>query len=298
MIEELLEMLPPSYKEEIESLENIDEIQEIRIRIGRPLEVVRRHVPLFLPPVGTREAIDQIVGRATHFSVYRFQDDIKKGFLTVKGGHRIGLSGEAVATGEKISNIEPVSFLNIRVAREARVRQQAWMETLLSKRRLLNTVIVGPPYSGKTTILRQLTKWLSDDRSAGFKVSMIDERSELAACYQGLPQLDVGKRTDVLDRCPKSEGISLMIRSMSPEVIVVDEVDGEEDTMALKRAIGAGVSVLCTTHADDWEGLEYRLGSLFPYMERFVFLPRLNQNHRSLVIYQNTYEEVKRVDLL
>ncbi len=173
--------------------------------------------------------------------MYAVREEIRNGFVTVEGGHRVGLCGSAVMTGNSISYVKNVSGLNYRFAREITTAAAEIEEHVRDK----NTLIISPPGCGKTTILRDLIRRISD---SGIKVSVIDERREIAGMYDGVPSFDIGANTDVLCGAPKAEGIMMMLRSMSPEVIAVDELADEAEMEAVKKAYASGVRVIATMH--------------------------------------------------
>jgi stage III sporulation protein AA len=186
-------------------------------------------------------------------SIYAYQDEIKCGFITLRGGHRIGITGKAVMEGSSIRNIKDISALNIRVSREVPGCAEKLMRYVTNRgNQVFNTLIISPPQCGKTTMLRDMARLLSDGMQEpcfdGIKVGIIDERSEIAACYRGVPQNCVGMRTDVLDSCPKRIGIDIMLRSMSPKVIITDEIGNQGDKDAIMRVVNAGVKIITSAH--------------------------------------------------
>nr|WP_199620201.1 stage III sporulation protein AA [Paenibacillus alkalitolerans] len=249
--------------------------EEIRVREGRPLEVGFSGGFAFVegsgritddPRLGlhpTRDDCLKLLDMATNHSLYTMEEQLKRGYITVAGGHRIGLAGRAVLERGAVRGLKEIGGFNIRIAREARGCAERLLPCLWDGRRnmLASTLIVSPPQRGKTTILRDLARTVAQTR----KVGIVDERSEIAACVDGRPSFDVGPRTDVLDACPKAEGIMMMIRAMSPEVIFVDEIGREEDTAAVIEALHAGIAVVATAHGLDLDDVRRRptLASLF-----------------------------------
>ncbi|SDD43826.1 stage III sporulation protein AA [Paenibacillus sp. UNCCL117] len=274
-------------------------LQEIRIREGRPLEASWGGGYGFISGEGawsrspegayrpTRQDCAALLELLTQHSMYTFEEELKRGFLTIQGGHRVGLAGRTVIEQGKVKYIKEVSGFNIRIAREWKQAGKAVLPHLLDPRHgnLLRTLVVSPPQLGKTTLIRDLARLLSGgDEAAGrraFKVGIVDERSEIAAAVRGVPGFDLGPRTDVLDGCPKAEGMMMMIRSMSPEVLVADEIGRAEDAAALHEALHAGISVIATAHGRDVEDIRRRpiLKELLQdgVFERFVVLSPAGQ---------------------
>jgi stage III sporulation protein AA len=260
----LLERLPAPMQEQLE---------EIRIREGRPLEIGFRGQSRFMTEDGLlRQTADaaykpspdtcrKLLERITNYSLYAMEEELRRGFITVSGGHRIGLAGRTILDGGVVRGIRDIGAFNIRVAREVIGAGANLLPRLLDRNRktLHSTLILAPPQQGKTTLVRDIARmvsygqWSAHELSGwqGRKVGIVDERSEIAACVRGIPSFDVGPRTDVMDACPKAEGMMMLLRSMSPEVLVVDEIGRPEDAEAIREASHAGVSVVATAHAYD-----------------------------------------------
>lgn len=242
-------------------------VDEIRLRVGRPILLISRGNQLwFLSKSGqtcrtpqpdclsvTRELMDECVRCMSGYSLHSVQNSLTNGFLTLKGGHRAGFSGSVAWEGDKVTAVRRVDSVNIRIARSIK---GAADEIIRFYRRcgMAGTLIVGPPSSGKTTILKDLCRQLSNGEAGEVrKVALIDERGEIAASYRGTPQNDVGWNTDVFDGYPKSIGFDIAVRCMSPDVIVCDEIGGNGDAESLLRGVNAGVTVLATIHAASFE---------------------------------------------
>ncbi|MGE5507997.1 MAG: stage III sporulation protein AA [Chitinophagales bacterium] len=242
-------------------------LEEVRLRSGRPLMVcyggreglVARSGGLCLDLQAaylvTPEDCQAAVQRLTRSSLYALEEELRNGYLTLPGGHRVGFVGRAVVEGGRLKALRHLSGLNLRLSREVKGAADAVLPHLVDgiRHELCSTLVLSPPQAGKTTLLRDLCRQVSEGRPAlglpGRKVVIVDERSELAGCYEGLPQCDVGPRTDVLDACPKAEGIALVLRAMSPEVIVTDELGRPEDVAAVTEAVRTGVAVVSSAHA-------------------------------------------------
>ena len=242
-------------------------LQEIRLRVNAPFAVIYDNNELFFTDIiVTIDEVRQCLQYISSYSVYAHQEDIKRGFITLKGGHRAGLAGQAISDNGRITGQKNISFINIRVAHELhgcsdKIMDFIWKGNILK-------LIISPPGCGKTTLLRDTIRQLSygmpksvmQNATAykGVRVGVIDERSEIAACYEGVPQNDVGPRTDVLDQACKADGMMLMLRSMSPQVIAVDELGGIEDINAVRYLMHCGCIVLATAHGYDFEEISGR----------------------------------------
>ncbi|PTM58517.1 stage III sporulation protein AA [Desmospora activa] len=261
-IREMLELLPRSVYTRLE---------EVRIREGRPLEVITPERSWFLGRSGLERGVEQayipskedctkILNLISHHSLYALEEELRRGYVTIEGGHRIGLVGPAVVEGGRVRRLRSISGFNLRIAREVRGAAREVMPYLFRDGRLFNTLIVSPPQCGKTTLLRDLVRIVSEGEGniPSYKVGVVDERSEIAGCVEGVPQHDVGPRTDVLDACPKAEGMMMMIRSMSPELLVVDEIGRQEDGDAVFEAMHAGVALFTTAHGRSLEEVSRR----------------------------------------
>lgn len=240
-----------------------NQLEEIRLRLGRPLWIRLTDGEWFLTPDGslTREArkaylvreedIMRSLAAVSENSVYALEEELRRGFITIRGGHRVGLAGKAVIEKGRIKTLKEFSSLVYRIARDVPGCADRIVPAVLNQNgEPMSTIIISPPGCGKTTILRDLACQLSNGtRGKSFNVVIVDERSELAGCFRGVPQLAVGDRTDILDGCPKAEGIMMAIRALSPRIVVTDELGRSEDCEAIKECLNAGVTVLATAHA-------------------------------------------------
>lgn len=237
---------------------DFSKLQEIRLRIGRELYVVYDNKETFLKDKGkchitTREEVRETMEYISQYSLYAYEQQIRQGFITVEGGHRAGISGQVIQSNERIKTISNVSSINIRVAHQVKGCADCVLPYVVCQEEFLHTLVISPPGCGKTTLIRDIIRQISNGNQylKGVTVGVADERSELAACYQGIAQNDLGLRTDILDGCPKGEGILLLIRSMSPNVIAVDEVGTQEDFQSLKYALTCGCKLLASIHGKD-----------------------------------------------
>ena len=238
-------------------------LQEIRIRAGQPVFLIIDGAEWVLgeqgllsgsgaktAPRAEKRLLKELLEIFARHSLYAYEDEIRQGFLTIEGGHRVGLCGKAVLEGDKVRTIKEISSLNIRIAHEKRGCADAVFPYLFEDGGLVNTLLVSPPGAGKTTMLRDMIRQVSDGSryGPGRSVAVVDERSELAACFLGQPQCDLGMRTDVLDGCPKAVGMMMAIRSMAPYAVAVDEIGTKEDLEALRQASNCGCRILATVH--------------------------------------------------
>lgn len=273
MLGEIGHMLPDAMRAVIGrvSAAQLHVAEELRIRENRPIEISGAGQYGFIRPDGQvvdnpetaykpgREECARLIELLTNHSLYALEEELRRGFVTVRGGHRIGLAGRTVLEHGRVKQIRDVGGINIRLARQViGCSEPLWRQLADPKSGLLpHTLLLSSPQRGKTTVIRDLARLVSTGsphtRTPARKVAIVDERSEIAACYRGVPVFDVGPRTDVLDGCPKAEGLMMMIRSMSPEVVVVDEIGGPEDAHALEEALRAGVRVMATAHAGSIE---------------------------------------------
>ncbi len=266
---------------------NADKLEEIRLRADRPLMLSYGMRDWYVEPDGcvvsktdkpylvNEEQIRRVLAQMCENSIYAYQEEIRNGYITLRGGHRVGIAGRVVFDGASVKNIKDISGLNIRIAREIEGCADKLLRFVTEgKNRVLNTLIVSPPQCGKTTILRDLARLLSNGDAGGtfggVKVGIVDERSEIAACYRGSPQNNVGIRTDVLDGCPKALGMPMLLRSMSPDVIITDEIGNEGDCEAVLKVINAGVKIIASAHGYSISELKTRR-EVLKMMEEAVF---------------------------
>ncbi|MFD0586793.1 stage III sporulation protein AA [Paenibacillus sp. GCM10027627] len=275
MLSQIAHLLPLELKRLLEGLPTdvMGALEEIRIRENRPLEIGYRGLSRFISADGelrqqpdgarkpTGEECRKLLERVTNYSLYAMEEELRRGYITISGGHRIGLAGRTILDGGTVRGIRDIGGFNIRIAREVIGAASKLLPKLRDHARgsISPTLILAPPQQGKTTLIRDIARsvsyglWSGAEGQAGGgrKVGIVDERSEIAACVRGVPTFDVGPRTDVMDACPKAEGMMMLLRSMSPEVLIVDEIGRAEDADAIREASHAGVSVIATAHAYD-----------------------------------------------
>jgi len=241
-----------------------EKFREIRLRIGRGLVLETATGEVLLSPEGqpvpteaeayrvTEYDVKTALELLTGYSVYAFEEELRQGYFTVEGGHRIGVAGRAVMENGRVQRLGYISFLNIRVAHECTGCSEALYRRLYGDGTFYHTLLFAPAGCGKTTFLRDLIRLLSN---AGLRVGVADERSELAACHHGIPQHDLGMRTDVMDGCPKAEAMSMLLRSMTPQILAADEIGMEADVFAIRAAAGSGCKVVASAHGGSFSEL-------------------------------------------
>jgi len=190
-----------------------------------------------------------------NYSYYAYEDELSKGYITIEGGHRVGICGRVTLKEGRVHLIKNVSSLNIRRSRQIIGSSSKIISSVYNEAQstINNTLIISPPKCGKTTILRDLARNISN---RGYRVGICDERSEIAGCCNGKSTYDLGHRTDILDGCPKAEGILMLIRAMSPDVVMTDEIGKKEDVKAIEEALCAGVKIITTIHGNSYEDVE------------------------------------------
>lgn len=250
------ELLPQDIRAALSTLteRERDAAEELRLNAGRRMSLLLPEGERDLGPVIASRTLDTVLETATRASAHTALDSVAGGYVTVRGGLRLGLSGEAVVKDGRIRSLRRLSSIAIRLPREARGCADGIMPAL-TRGGFRDTLIISPPGAGKTTLLREVVRLLSD---GGMRVSLLDERGEAAAVWEGLPMLDVGRRTDVMSGAPKPEAAMLMLRSMSPRLLAMDEVSAPEDALAVETAAGCGVIILATCHASGVEDLKRR----------------------------------------
>ena len=249
---------------------DFDGLQEIRLRTGRPLAIVERGREVFLTGDGARTREAGAAWRVTaqelretmefvgEYSLYAYEDELRQGYLTIRGGHRVGVAGKTVLDGDKVKSVRYISCVNVRLSHEVPGCADPVLPYLWGDEGLLHTLIISPPRCGKTTLLRDMVRQISDGSRVrrGYTVGVVDERSEICGCFMGIPENDVGVRTDVMDACPKAEGMMMLVRSMAPEVIAVDEIGRYEDIDAIETVLYSGCRLIATVHGSSLSDIQ------------------------------------------
>lgn len=273
---------------------NIDfeQLQEIRLRINAPLLIIYGNREAFVTEEAklvehpakavqiSKNEIRETMEYISNYSLYAFEEEIKQGFITINGGHRIGIAGKVIIEDDYIKGMKHISFINIRLAHQVKGCADQLLPYLVRQQEneIYHTLIISPPRCGKTTLLRDLIRQFSNGNAylPGMSVGVVDERSEIGACYMGTPQNELGIRTDILDCCPKAKGMMILIRSMSPRIIAVDELGSKEELDAIDYVIGCGCKLIATVHGSSIEDIRKKptLGELLKkkLFERYVIL--------------------------
>lgn len=301
VVEQICPALPPRAREAVKALphEVRQSLTEIRLRRGRPAMGVVPEGDFYLSSDGqplwpgsggvdlnperaakavmcTEDEWDSAMRLVTECSIYALERELAAGYITLRGGHRVGLVGRVVLEGDRIRTQRELSAANYRVARQVVgvadrvmpyiVRRQSGLTCLQNQATrhpsglsVFSVLILSGPGHGKTTLLRDIARQLSyGSCGPGLKIGIVDERSEIAACCDGVPGNDLGPRADVIDSCPKAQGIMIMTRSMSPDVIVTDEIGHSADSEAIEEAHRCGVAVIATAHAREYDDARER----------------------------------------
>lgn len=298
-ITEVLPYLPKEIRCKIEKIVLDDwlDAEEIRLRAEAPLTLGICGENCFVTAAGgitnyennayyvSQAEVQAAFAAICENSVYAHIGEIRQGFITLKGGHRVGVCGKAVVEGGKIKTFREVSSLNFRIAHEIIGIADSVMDVIISGTEVVSTLIISPPQMGKTTLLRDITRQVSN---SGFKTAVADDRGEIGAMYCGVPQNDIGVQTDIIDNAPKNEAILLLLRTMSPNVIISDEIASEMDAEAIRLANGTGVSVIASAHGSSVDEVRSR-SILRPLFEDKVFKKAILLNRDFLTLDSVVY---------
>lgn len=280
--EQAAELLPARWQQAARRVPDYRKAQaeEFRLRAGRPMTLVTTEGELFVSDELPRQSVtqsdlEQLCDTVTGYSRYAASESMGKGYLVGRGGFRVGLCGTVVLRDGVGVNLRDISSASVRISRQAAGLCRDMTQLLPEGESFQSTLIAAPPGAGKTTLLREMVAALSNgsEERAPLRVGIVDERGELAGMYRGVPQLDVGFHTDVLDGCPKALGIPMLLRSANPQVIAMDEITAEEDLAAMAAAANCGVALLATIHALDGE--ELRRKPLYPVLATSQVFRRL-----------------------
>lgn len=250
--EMIMKCLAENIKKSLDFINDFEHLEEIRLRANKPIIIYQNKMETVLnnKPYPDAEDILLTLELMSDYSLYALEEELKNGYITLSGGHRVGITGKAIIDNGHIKTIKCINSLNIRLSHQIIGCADRIINNLYDGETIFHTIIISPPKCGKTTLLRDIVRKLSNGNKIkrGLTVGVVDERSEIGGCYNGVAQNDIGIRTDILDACPKAEGIMLLLRSMSPEVIAVDEIGRNEDIYAIEEILNAGIKLICTVH--------------------------------------------------
>lgn len=254
---DVIAMLPRRISGVLEVCEFDSPVEEIRLRVARPPQIVTAKNEKIINGVTfSKSEARELLERLCRHSVYACEDELRRGFVTLEGGARVGVCGRPVTENGNIIKLTDITCFNIRITREAVACAEGIMGSLLENGRIVSTLIAAPPGGGKTTLLRDITRCISNGIGVpSAKVALVDERGEIAGCVDGIPSFDIGSRTDIMELAPKSKAISMFVRTMSPDVIITDEVGGAEDAEAIAEAARCGTSIIASAHASTYDEL-------------------------------------------
>ena len=284
---DIFEYFPIIIKEELKkeiTFANYKILEEIRIRVNRPIVLKFNNCVKKIEYIINTEDILRIMQYITENSIYSYQKQICEGYITLRGGHRVGISGNVVYENEKVININYVYSLNFRISKEIIGVSDKIVKYIYEDGNIKNTLIIAPPGAGKTTILRDLIRNLSEYK----RIGVVDERGEIAAMYKNIPQNNLGLQVDILNNIPKSTGIKMLIRSMAPEVICADEIGTKEDIEAIKYAVTSGVKGIFTAHGDSLDELKIN-----PILKELI---QNNLIERIIILDKNDRKNIKYIN--
>lgn len=269
--DELIKIFAINIREIFEKAKiNFECLQEVRLRINSPLIIVYNFREYFISRDGRllndinnsytvdKKEIKETMEYISNYSLYAYEDEIKQGFITIMGGHRVGIAGKTVIEDNNVTAIKYISYINVRVSHEIKGCADKIIKYIASENTVHHSLIISPPRGGKTTLLRDIVRQISNGSNmrTGKNVGVVDERSEIGGCYMGEAKNDLGIRTDILDCCPKAKGMLMLIRSMSPSVIAVDEIGSIEDANAIETVMNCGCKILATVHGASIEDIK------------------------------------------
>jgi len=284
----IFDVLPSTIIKEMQNI-NLNSLTEIRLRVNQCLCFRMGRMEVIKQYKTSLQDILEILKKVSLNSIYSIQNEINNGYITAPGGNRIGLVGEVVMDNGEIKNIKNISSMNIRISHEVIGCSHVILNTIFKNDEIQNTLIVSPPGCGKTTILRDIIRSISNN---GKNVGLVDERNEIAAVVNGIPTLDVGIRTDIISQVPKEHGIKILTRSMGVDVITTDEIGSSNDTQAILKAMESGIKVIATAHGSTASKLPYALIDFLNkgYFDVIIYLSR-DIGKIEKIIYNNVLEK-------
>ena len=261
----ILEYFPESMAKAInENIDNrLNKLEEIRVRVQKPIILKFDYIEKVIEHIVTYDEMLSILQLICENSIYSYQGQIAEGFITVEGGHRVGIAGSCVIENNKVINIDYINSLNFRISKQIIGCSNYILKYILDipNNTILNTLIISSPGCGKTTILRDVVRQVSNGITEisfkGIDIGLVDERGEIASLHKGISENEVGTRTDVMENVSKSLGMRMLIRSMAPRVVVADEIGRKDDIAAIKYAMCSGCKGLFTAHGSCFRDLEF-----------------------------------------
>lgn len=306
--EQILFLFCGKIRQSLERTElDFQKIQEIRLRIGKPVILSGTQKEFYLKENGglterwkeglcaEGKDLKQMVETACGYSGYAYEEEIRRGYLTIPGGHRIGIAGRAVLNPDGVQTLKQISALNLRIAHPVTGCAEPWHRFFYQNGKPCHVLLISSPGGGKTTLLRDAVRMFSNGSSqeSPVNVGVVDERSEIAGNCRGDSGYDLGLRTDVLDGCPKKIGMEMLLRSMSPEVLAVDEI-GIDDVWAIENALRCGCKVLATLHGESLQDFLEKPGfsGLVEerVFERYILLKQGKIPGRVAAVYGQEFE--------
>lgn len=286
----IMEILPNTIKAHMQDID-MDNLTEIRLRVNQKLRLRYGTKEIEKPYNIELQDITDILKKVSTNSIYSIQNEINNGYITAPGGNRIGLVGEVVIDNSEIKNIKNIFSMNVRLCHEVIGCSNCIINTIYKNKEILNTLIISPPGCGKTTILRDIVRTISND---GKNVGLVDERNEIAAVHKGVATLDVGTRTDIISNVNKPYGINILTRSMGLDVIATDEIGSKEDIQAVVHAMQSGIKVIATAHGGSDNNLPYDLQNLINqgYFDAVIYLSKNIGKIEKVVLRSKFNEEL------
>lgn len=298
---EIEQYFPARIREEIIG-KNRKNLEEVRIRMGQPVEWIYQNGSCMGKRRVDRGDMEELLNYLTDYSWYAMEEQFRQGFFTLEGGHRIGIAGRTTyGSGEKgyrIESVIDIGAINIRISSEHLGCADSYIRYIRKGDQIHHTLIISEPGVGKTTFLRDCIRTLSGgyDGQKSLKVGVVDERSEIGASHHGKIQNDLGPRTDVMDNCPKVQGMKMLLRSMSPEVIAVDELGGEADLLVVEEIMNSGIGVLGSMHGSTLEEIWKKIhGDQMKQLggrkfERYIVLRKQGNGKRKIQVFDQEGE--------